>query len=262
MELYKAICSGIVNGLVNLSPLSDGAHFEIFKTIIADNSEQIALLLAMSSFGSLVALLFYFRLEYRALFRKTGKNKLIKLLLLAAPLCVAYPALMWLIEKSPVIMNPFFAIVMMLVSSIVVLNFNQIFRKKEIKERSMSKKRALITGFVSCLSLLPGLSRIMVSIVAGRAQNIKEGKSLRYSILASAPFLLVVFIRALLMPGGTQFFTEQFGPILIANLVSFIITLFVIRFIMKREEEKIVRYAAWYQATLALFVLFFELVKI
>ena len=102
----------------------------------------------------------------------------------------------------------------------------------------------------------------MVSIVAGRAQNIKEGKSLRYSILASAPFLLVVFIRALLMPGGAQLFTEQFGPILIANLVSFIITLFVIRFIMKHEEEKVVCYAAWYQATLALFVLFFELVKI
>ena len=48
MELYKAICSGIVNGLVNLSPLSDGAHFEIFKTIIADNSERIALFLAVS----------------------------------------------------------------------------------------------------------------------------------------------------------------------------------------------------------------------
>ena len=262
MELYKAIWSGVVNGLVNLSPLSDGAHFEIFKAIIADDSEQISLLLTMSALGSLFAVLFYFRLEYLALFRKSGRNKLVKLLCMAAPLCVIYLALMWLVEKVSLIMNPFFAIVMMLVSSVVVLNFSQIFRQKDEKEKPMTKKRALITGFVSCLSLLPGLSRIMLSAIAGRVQHIKEGKSLRYAILASAPFLLMVFVRSLFMPGGAQLFSEQFGLVLIANLVSFIVTLFVLRFIMKNEEKKIVRYAAWYQATLALLMLFFELTKI
>ena len=236
MELYKAIWSGIVNGLVNLSPLSDGAHFEFFKLIISDNSEQIALLLSMSALGSLLALLFYFRREYLAL--------------------------MWLVEKVSFIMNPFFAIVMMLVSSAVVLNFNQIFRKIPSKEKPVTKKRALIMGSVSSLSVLPGFSRIMLSMIAGRAQNIKEGKSMRYSILASAPFLLVVFVRSLFMPGGAQLFSEQFGPVLIANLISFIVTLFALRFIMKNEEKKIIRYAAWYQATLALLVLFFELTKI
>ena len=259
MELYKAIWSGIVNGLVNLSPLSDGAHFEIFKSIISDNSEQIALLLSMSALGSLLALLFYFRREYLALFRKSGRKKLVKLLLLTAPLCVLYAALMWLVEKVSFIMNPFFAIVMMLVSSAVVLNFRQIFRKKFNKEKPVTKKRALIMGFVSCLSLLPGFSRIMLTVIAGRAQNIKEGKSLRYAILASAPFLLVVFVRSLFMPGGAQLFSEEFGPVMIANLVSFIITLFALRFIMKNEEKKVIRGAAWYQATLALFILFFQL---
>lgn len=258
MELYKAIWSGIVNGLVNLSPLSDGAHFEIFKSIISDNSEQIALLLSTSVLGSLLALLFYFRREYLALFRKSGQKKLVKLLILTAPLCVFYLALMWLVEKSPFIMNPYYAIVMMLVSSAVVLNFDQIF-KKTGKEKPVTKQRALIMGFVSSMSLLPGFSRIMLTVIAGRAMNIKEGKSLRYAILASAPFLFVVFVRSLFMPGGAQLLSEQFGPVAIANLVSFIITLFVLRFIMKNEEKKIFRGAAWYQATLALFVLFFQL---
>lgn len=259
MELYKAIWSGIVNGLVNLSPLSDGAHFEIFKSIISDNSEQIALLLSMSALGSLLALLFYFRREYLALFRKSGQKKLVKLLILTAPLCVFYLALMWLVEKSPFIMNPFYAIVMMLVSSAVVLNFDQIFRKQSSKEKPVTNQRALTMGFISCMSLLPGFSRIMLTVIAGRALNIKEGKSLRYAILASAPFLLIVFVRSLFMPGGAQLFSEQFGPVTIANLVSFIITLFVLRFIMKNEEKKILRGAAWYQATLALFILFFQL---
>lgn len=259
MELYKAIWSGIVNGLVNLSPLSDGAHFEIFKSIISDNSEQIVLLLSMSALGSLLALLFYFRREYLALFRKSGRNKLVKLLILTAPLCVLYLALMWLVEKSPFVMNPYYAIVMMLVSSVVVLNFDQIFRQKAGKEKPVTKQRALIMGFASSMSLLPGFSRIMLTVIAGRALNIKEGKSLRYGVLASAPFLLVVFVRSLFMPGGAQLFSEQFGPVLLANLISFTITLFVLRFIMKNEEKKVIRGAAWYQATLALLVLFFQL---
>ena len=261
MELYKAIWSGIVNGLVNLSPLSDSAHFEIFKSIIADNSEQIGLLVAMSALGSLLALLFYFRREYLALFRKSGRSKLVKLLYLAAPVCILYPALMWLIEKSSVIMNPYFVLILMLASSVIVLNFDKIFRKKSSKEITLNKKQAIIMGLASGLSVLPGLSRIMLAVNAGRAQSVKEGKSLRYGILASAPFLLVVFIRSLFMPSGLQFASEQFGPVLIANLVSFIVTLFVLRVIMKNEEKNVVRAAAWYQMVLALFVLFFELIK-
>ena len=261
MELYKAIWSGIVNGIVDLSPLSRGAHFELFKTIVSDSSDQISALLQMATFGSFVALLLYFWREYRAMFRKSGRSKLVKLLLLALPYCVAYVALSWLVEKTSFIMNLFFIAVLLIVSGGLVLAWDKIYRPKG-RERAMSKKSALILGSVSTLSLLPGLSRIMLSTLTGWFLRIKEGKSLRYSILASAPVLLVIFVRALFLPGNAQFFAGDFGPLLLANIVSFIVALFVLRFIMRREEKRVMRIAAWYQVMLGLLVLVFELIKI
>ena len=256
MELYKAIWSGIVNGIVDLSPLSRGAHFEFFKTIVSDGSDQISALLQMATFGSFAALLLYFWREYRAMFRKSGRSKL-----LALPYCVAYVALSWLVEKTLFIMNLFFMAVLLIVSGGLVLAWNKIYHPKG-RERAMSKKSALILGSVSTLSLLPGLSRIMLSTLTGWFLRIKEGKSLRYGILASAPVLLVIFIRALFLPGSAQFFAGDFGPLLLANIVSFIVTLFVLRFIMRREEKRVLRLAAWYQVMLGLLVLVFELIKI
>lgn len=258
MELYKAIWSGIVNGIVDVSPLSSGAHFEFLKLQVSDWSDQISALLQMSTLGVLAALLFYFWREYKALFRKSGRSKLVKLLLIALPYCVAYVALTWLIEKNEFIMSPFFAVTALIVSGFLVIYFDKIFRLKG-REKAMSQKSALILGLVSMLSVLPGFSRIMLSTLTGWFLKIKEGKSLRYGILASAPVLLVIFIRALFLPGSAQFFSWDFGPLLLANLVSFIVTLFVLRFIMRREEKKVMRIAAWYQVMLALLILFFEL---
>ncbi len=260
MELYKAIWSGIVNGIVGASPLSSGAHFELFKKIMSDGSDQISALLQMSALGVLAALLFYFWREYKALFRKSGRSKLVKLLLMALPYCVAFVALTWLVEKSSFIMNPYFAIVAMIVSGGLVILWDKIYRPKG-REKAMSQKSALMLGLVSMLSVLPGFSRIMLSTLTGWGLKIKEGKSLRYGILASAPVLLVVFVRALFLPGSAQFFSWDFGPLLLANLASFVVTLFVLRFIMRREEKKVMRIAAWYQVMLALLVLVFELIK-
>jgi undecaprenyl pyrophosphate phosphatase UppP len=261
MELYKAIWSGIVNGFVDLSPLSSGAHFEIYKMIIPDSIEKMIALLAMSCFGSLVALLFYFRREYAALFRKSGRSKLVKLLVLALPACVTSVVLPWLVEAVPFILDPFLMVAFLLASGLIVANFDKLFRPKG-REKAMTKKSALVLGLASMLSVFPGLSRIMLSTLTGWLLKIKEGKSLRYGILASAPVFLATFIRALFLPDAAGFFGADFGPLVLANLVSFVVTLFVLRFIMRREEKKVMRLAAWYQIMLGLFVLFFELIKI
>ncbi len=186
--MIEAIILGILQGLTEFIPVSSSAHLILlpwfFKWDGVVNTLGFSVAL---HFGTLIALLLYFRKDWFSLI-KTAKKKdgmIWHILIATVPAAAAGLIFHDAIEKirSPLLIT----FTLSFVAALMIVT-------ERIKKGSsgygidkISRKDAVIIGLAQAVALVPGVSRSGITIITGLMRGLQRQASARFSFLLSTP---------------------------------------------------------------------------
>ncbi len=186
--MLEAIILGILQGLTEFIPVSSSAHLIIFPWFFGwqDSVNTLSFDVALH-FGTLIALLFYFRKDWITLLKTANRKDGLIWHILIATVPAAAAGLIFH-EKIEQTRSPI--LITFTLSFVAAL---MIFTEKIKKESQglgidkISRKDALIIGIAQAFALVPGVSRAGITIVAGLMRGFQRQASARFSFLLSIP---------------------------------------------------------------------------
>ena len=193
---WQAIVLGLVQGLTEFIPVSSSAHLNITHYLLGQNSRQLPFDVVLSV-GTILALAWYFRHDWKALLSDKSQRWLLMLVVLSCIPAVLVaglsPIRKWE-DTSKFLFSPFYNGLWMIVGGALLLIADRVGAKK----RAMSNIKngdALIIGASQALALIPGFSRSGSTIMAGLFLGLKREDAARFSFLMSLPISIgaVVF---------------------------------------------------------------------
>ncbi len=202
MTLKEAIILGIVQGATEFLPVSSSAHLRIVPAL-AGWSDPGAAFTAVIQLGTLLAILFYFRVDVRRiatawlreLWAQTYWQSLDArlgwmIIVGTVPIIAAGLILKRLIESS-------FRSLYVIAGALVVVGFVMLacelfawWRAKKVPQRDMQHVHlgdAVTVGLAQALALVPGTSRSGITIAAGLLRGLSREAAARFSFLLSLP---------------------------------------------------------------------------
>lgn len=261
MTILQSVILGIVQGITELLPISSSAHLNLIPWIFnwtnlpEFNKAFEAFDVALHA-GTLLAILIFFFKDWIELIKggfnqvikkeKTAEGRMFWYIVLAT---IPGGAIGFLLDhflegylEKPIIIA-FALIVMGIILYIVDKNC-----KSETEYESMSLKQTFLIGLSQCLAFIPGVSRSGVTMTTGRIMGVKRESVAKYSFMLSAPIVFAATIYKL----------KDFAfsiPFLIGVFISFIVGLFVIKFLLDYLKKGSFKGFAIYRVVLGFIVI-------
>lgn len=238
MDIWQSILLGFVQGLTEFIPVSSSGHLELVQQIFQFSGENFHLFLEFINLGTLLALLIYFRKRIIQIIKNviTERNyKLaLNLLITSIPAGIIGLALGGIIENNSFFSSLFTVSAAMAIVGLIMLVVDYLPHLSSLKnENSLSPVRALIIGLSQTFALIPGTSRSASTIIAGRLVGLNSESAAEYSFLASIPIMCGVCLKILLSSAGREYFFANLRPLLLGNLVAFLVGLFALKFLLQ-----------------------------
>lgn len=269
MNILHAIILGIVQGLTELLPISSSAHLNLFPWLFnwenMSDSFDVAL-----HIGTLFAILAFFAKDWISLI-KGGYNQIVKkekttegkifwyIVIATIPAGILSLVLDKISEKIIEITSNTFKIeqinvemIMIAIALIVMGIILYIVDKKSksnINYKDITLKQSVLISISQALAAaFPGVSRSGITMTVGRKMGIDRESVAKYSFLLSTP---IVAAAALYEMKHFVFDLSFFVGI----LVSFIVGLFVIKFLLNYLKKGSFKIFAIYRVILGAIIL-------
>ena len=195
MTIFQALVLGIIQGLTEFLPISSSAHLALAPFLFGWQDPGLAFDVALH-FGTLVAVLWFFRKEWVALTRaavgilKTRrldtveKKRVVFLILATIPGAIGG---LLLEEKAETVFRaPTLTAIALIVMGIILWAVDRFVSQARPLER-MTWIEALLIGIAQVVALIPGVSRSGSTITAGRALKFDRQSAAIFSFLMSMP---------------------------------------------------------------------------
>lgn len=122
--------------------------------------------------------------------------------------------------------------IMLVVGGIFMLFCDRLFNKGA-EANKLTEKRAFFIGLYQCISVIPGVSRSMATIVGGMTQGLTRQRAAEFSFFLAVPTMAgatILDVYGLLKDYGTTWLTAQnITTLLIGCLVAFIVALLAMK---------------------------------
>ena len=123
--------------------------------------------------------------------------------------------------------------VMLVLGGILMLFVDKWFNHPS-ENQTMDWKRALKIGFFQCISMIPGVSRSMATIVGGMTTKLTRKNAAEFSFFLAVPTMAgasgLKMVKMLTEPGGMDMLRENAFTLIIGCVVAFIVAMAAIRF--------------------------------
>lgn len=269
MNIIQALILGIVQGLTEFLPVSSSAHLNIFPWLFGwgEMGESFDLALHI---GTLLALIVFFFKDWIKLIKagynqaikkeKTTEGKIFWYIVISTIIAgVASLILDKISEKAIETVAVKFAtttlhveMVLIATALIVMGIILYIVDKKSKSDKKYKditlKQSILIAASQAIAAAFPGVSRSGITMTVARAQGIDRGSAAKISFLLSAPIIAAAALVKI-----THFSFSI--PLLIGILASFVVGLFVIKFLLNYLKKGSFKIFAIYRVVLGLFLI-------
>lgn len=237
MNIFEAILLGFVQGITEFIPVSSSGHLELVQHLFSFPNENFHLFMEFINFGTLLALLIFFRKRiWRILcdvFREKNYKLAINLVITSIPAGLAGLLLSSFIEESSFFSSLFTVSIAMGVVGIIMIAIDKLPHLPTLKnENHLTPARALIIGISQIFALVPGTSRSGTTIVAGRLVGLDSESSAEYSFLASIPIMCGVCLKTLLSSTSRDYLLGNTKMLFLSNLIAFIVGLIALKFLL------------------------------
>jgi len=240
MSWLQLFILALIQGLSEFLPISSSAHL-ILPQAILGWEDQGTLIDVMAHFGSLFAVLIYFRKDvtgmisgfFDLLKRKLNTNSALALnLIIASPPALVLGFFLNKFGYDVLLRSPLLIAFTTIVFGIL-LWVSDIKGREEKTTDELTWKGATIMGLSQALALIPGTSRSGITMTAARFMNMTRVESARFSMLMSLPIIgaggLFALLKLITEPGGTAGVSEG----LIVAALSFVTAYACIALFMK-----------------------------
>lgn len=244
LSLFQTIVIAIVEGLTEFLPVSSTGHMIITQHILGvESTDFVKAFTFIIQFGAILSVVClywknFFRLNHipmpenctpmkRFLHKYDFYWKLLVAFIPAAVLGLLFSDMIDAMLESVTVVA-----VMLIAGGIFMLFCDKIFGNGSEKT-VLTEKRAFFIGLFQCISMIPGVSRSMATIVGGMAQKLTRKKAAEFSFFLAVPtmFAATVYKMAkLFMDGGTEIISTNLTTLIVGNVVAFIVALLAIKF--------------------------------
>ena len=277
MTLLQTIIIAIVEGLTEFLPVSSTGHMLIAENLLGvQNSDFVRAFTVIIQFGAILSVVVlywnrFFRLNHTpvpagstAWQRLKHKFSFYWLLLVA----FVPTAVIGFVIKKPVVdrlLNPEVAIwvvpVMLVLGGIFMLFCDAIFNKGR-DENEVTEKRAFRIGVIQCVSMVPGVSRSMATIVGGMSQKLTRKRAAEFSFFLAVPTmaaatgldLLELFVGNEAV-GGSWATTENLILRLVGCVVAFAVALLAMKWFVSFLTKYGFKLFGWYRIVVGIVIL-------
>ncbi len=273
IEILKSILYGIVEGITEWLPISSTGHMILLEEIMPMNvSESFwSMFLVVIQLGAILAVVvLYWNKIFPFKKNKEGKNTSVKsiwilwskILVATIPAAIIGLALDDWIDAH--LYNGFVVAVMLIlvgVAFIYIENRNKDMRPSVNSLSALSYKDALIIGlFQVVAAVLPGTSRSGATIIGGLMIGVSRAVAAEFTFFLAIPVMFGASLLKL-VKFGFAFSVLEFFILVIGMVVAFVVSIFVIRFLMSYIKKHDFKVFGWYRIVLGAFVLIFFAIR-
>jgi undecaprenyl-diphosphatase len=267
IELLKAILFGIVEGITEWLPISSTGHMIILNEFVSLDCtpEFLEMFLVVIQLGAIMAVVILF---WNKIFPFQFKDKtkpvieMDKIMLWLKIIVACIPAAVVGLLLDDVFEALFYhaipvalALIIFGIAFIVVERRNKGKRAKIRKLSDISFKTAFIIGIFQLIAaIFPGTSRSGATIVGALLIGVSRSVAAEFTFFLAIP---VMFGASLLkiVKFGLSFTALEAGVLLIGMLVAFVVSVFVIRFLMDYIKKHDFQIFGWYRIVLGVIVI-------
>ena len=268
MSILQAVILGVVQGLTELLPTSSSAHLYLIPWIFEwTNSAEFnqafeAFDVALHA-GTLLAIVLFFFKDWIKLIvggfnrvvkkEKTFEGKMFWYIVLAT---IPGGAIGFVLDKfvGDALTTPIIIGIALIVMGIVLYIVDKKV-KSETEFENMTLKQTFLIGLSQALAFIPGVSRSGVTMTMGRALGVKRESVAKYSFLLSTT----------IVAAATLYKCKDFVislPFFIGVFTSFIVGVFVIKFLMEYLKKGSFKGFAIYRVIVGIVVIALWIIRL
>ena len=262
MDTLETIIIAIVEGLTEFLPVSSTGHMIITQNVLGvESTDFVKAFTFIIQFGAILSVVVlywkrFFKLndtpapEGAGTFRKLLHKydfywKLFVAFIPAAVFGLLFNDMIDVMLESVTVVA-----VTLILGGIFMLYCDRIFNKGDEKTE-LTEKRAFRIGLFQCISMIPGVSRSMATIVGGMAQKLTRKKAAEFSFFLAVPTMFAATLFKMLKiftePGGMEIIKENAGTLIIGNVVAFIVAMLAIKFFINFVTKYGFKAFGWYR---------------
>ena len=263
MDLIQTIIIAIVEGLTEFLPVSSTGHMIITQKLlgVTEGDPFVHAFTFIIQFGAILSVVClywknFFQVRNRADFEE--KKKFYGLLIVGVLPAVVIGLLAkksglldWLLDSVHVV-----AITLVL-GGIFMLFCDKLFNKGS-EENEVTWQRALKIGFFQCLSVIPGMSRSMSTIVGGMQQKLTRKKAAEFSFFLAVPTMAGATLLDLIEMFGedTAWATSHNITMLIVGcVVAFVVAIAAMKWFVNFLAKYGFKAFGWYRIVVGVIIL-------
>ena len=236
MELIQLTILSLVQGLTEFLPISSSAHLILVSSFM-DWPDQGLTTDIFAHFGTLIAVIFYFRGDLKEIIKNLNlfeKNNLgLNLLIATVPIAIA-----GFMSKDFIEMNLRSEDVIFWTTLIfgLVLIFSNNLSIDQKNLNQISLRDSLLIGSFQVFALIPGSSRSAVAMIAALLLGYRKYDAAKFSFLLAVPTLFLVFTSELLDLSQESTNISYFNLTYVAS-ISFLSAISCIHILLKFIEK-------------------------
>lgn len=255
LSLFQTIVISIVEGLTEFLPVSSTGHMIITQYLMGVNegSPFVHAFTFIIQFGAILSVVCLYWKKFFLVRNKEDFNERLKfyglLIVGVLPAVVIGLAakksglLDWLLDSVEVVA------VMLILGGIFMLFCDKIFNKGK-EENEVTAKRAFMIGLFQCISVIPGVSRSMATIVGGMTQKLTRKKAAEFSFFLAVPTMAGATLLDLLdmFDSETSWATsEHIFLLLLGCAIAFVVALFAMKWFVSFLTKYGFKAFGWYR---------------
>ena len=147
--------------------------------------------------------------------------------------------------------------VMLVVGGVFMLFCDRIFNKGKEANR-VNEKRAFNIGLFQCLSVIPGTSRSMATIVGGMANGLTRRRAAEFSFFLAVPTMAgatLLDLLDLLKENGSWATAHNLTMLAVGCIVSFVVALLAMKWFVNFLAKYGFRWFGWYRIIVGVAIL-------
>ena len=262
ISTFETIIIAIIEGLTEFLPVSSTGHMIITQNILGvESTEFVKAFTFIIQFGAILSVVVlywkrFFQLNHTP--APEGATPLKKFLhkydfywkLLVAFIPAAVLGLLFNDMIDAMLESVVVVAVTLILGGVFMLFCDRIFNKGS-EDTELTEKRAFWIGMFQCISMIPGVSRSMATIVGGMAQKLTRKKAAEFSFFLAVPTMfaatLFKMLKLFMEPEGMEIITNNLGTLILGNAVAFIVAMLAIKFFISFVTKYGFKAFGWYR---------------
>ena len=274
IEILKAVLFGIVEGITEWLPISSTGHMILLDEFVNLNVSKdfYKLFEVVIQLGAILAVVvLYFKSIWPF---KKKKDKIIldkktvnlwgKILVACLPAAVIGLVFDDFLDEH--LYNSIVVSLALIIYGIIfiVIESKNIGSKKTKSVDKISYKQALQIGAFQLLALIPGTSRSGSTIIGGLLIGLERSVAAEFTFFLAIPVMAGASLLKLLkyiIKVGLTFSGLEVGILVVATITAFVVSIFVIKFLMNYIRKHDFKVFGYYRIALGILVLLYFLIK-